>query len=56
MESILKLKLKLILTVSQPVCLGVGLPSRTLDQIFVFCLTVANFLLWEALPDERTGQ
>jgi hypothetical protein len=43
-------------TVSQPVCLGVVLPSGTLEQIFVFCLTIADFLLWGALPDERTDQ
>jgi hypothetical protein len=41
-------------TVSRPVCLGVGLPSGVHDQIFVFCLTIAGFLMCGALSDERT--
>jgi hypothetical protein len=40
-------------TVSQPVCLNAGLPSGAYDQIFVFCLTVAGFLMWAALSDDR---
>jgi hypothetical protein len=27
-------------TASQPVCLGIGIPSGAHDQIFVFCLTI----------------
>jgi hypothetical protein len=44
--SSVKLKLKLN-------DLGVGLPSGAHDQIFVFNLTIAGFLLWGALSDER---
>jgi hypothetical protein len=42
-------------TVSRPVCHGVGLPSGAHDQIFVFCLTIAGFLMWGTLSDERMG-
>jgi hypothetical protein len=42
-------------TVSWPVCLGVGLPSGAYDQIFVFCLTMAGFLMWGTPSDERMG-
>jgi hypothetical protein len=48
-------EVKLRPTVSRPVCLGVGLPSGTHDQNFFFCLTVAGFLMWGALSDERRG-
>jgi hypothetical protein len=41
-------------TVSQPVSLG-WLPSRAHDQIFVFCLTIAGFLMWGILSDKRMG-
>jgi hypothetical protein len=52
----MKLKLKLKLNYDrQSVCLGVGLPSGAHDQIFVFCLTIAGFLLWGVLSDERIG-
>jgi hypothetical protein len=43
-------------TVSQPVCLGVGLTFGTHEEVFLFCLTIAGFLLWGALSDERTDQ
>jgi hypothetical protein len=36
-------------------CLGVGRPSGAYDQIFVLCLTIAGFVLWSALSDERMG-
>jgi hypothetical protein len=42
-------------TVSRPVCLGVGLPFGAHDQIFVFCLTIAGFLMCGTLSDERMG-
>jgi hypothetical protein len=42
-------------TVSRPICLGVGLPSGAHDQNFVFCLTIAGFLMRGAFSDERTG-
>jgi hypothetical protein len=42
-------------TVNRPVCLGVGLPSGAHDQIFVFCLTIAGFLMCGTLSDKRTG-
>jgi hypothetical protein len=42
-------------TVSQLVYVGVGLPSVAHDQIFVFRLTVAGFLMWDALTDEGMG-
>jgi hypothetical protein len=44
-----EVEVKLRLTISQPVSLGVGL------TIFVFSLTIAGFLLWGALSDERMG-
>jgi hypothetical protein len=43
------------LTVSRPVCLSVRLPSGAHDQIFVFYLMIAGFLMWGTLSDERTG-
>jgi hypothetical protein len=42
-------------TINRPVCLGVGLPFGAHDQIFVFCLIIAGFLLWGSLSDERIG-
>jgi hypothetical protein len=42
-------------TVSRPVRPGVGLLSGAHDQIFVFCPTVAGFLMCGTLSDERTG-
>jgi hypothetical protein len=42
-------------TVSRPIYLGVGLPSGAHDQIFVFCLTIAGFLMCGTLSDERMG-
>jgi hypothetical protein len=51
----LDVEVKLRPTVSRPVCLGVGLPSGAHDQIFVFCLTDAGFLLWGTLSDKRRG-
>jgi hypothetical protein len=40
-------------TDSPPVCLGIGLPSGAHDQIFLYCLTVADFFIWGTLSDER---
>jgi hypothetical protein len=42
-------------TVSRPACLGVGLPSGAHDLFFVFCLSIAGFLMWGTLSDERMG-
>jgi hypothetical protein len=50
-----QVEVKLRPTISRSVCLGVGLPSGAHDQIFVFCLTIAGFLPWGDLSDERTG-
>jgi hypothetical protein len=32
-----------------------SLTSGEFDQTFVFCLTIAGFLMWGTLSDERTG-
>jgi hypothetical protein len=37
-------------TVSWPICLGIGHPSGVHDQIFVYCLTNAGFLLRGRAP------
>jgi hypothetical protein len=42
-------------TVSRPVCLGVRPQSGAHDQILVFCLTIAGFLMWDNLSDEKMG-
>jgi hypothetical protein len=42
-------------TVSRPVYLGIKHPSGAYDQIFVTIKTVAGFLMWGALSDERTS-
>jgi hypothetical protein len=42
-------------TVSRPVCLGIKHPFRAYDQICINRMTIAFFLLWGALSDERTG-
>jgi hypothetical protein len=34
---------------------SVELPSGAHDQIFVFCLTIAGFLMCGTLSDERMG-
>jgi hypothetical protein len=50
---IVEVEVKLRPTVSRPVCLGVGFPSGADDQIFFFNLTVADFLMWDTLSEER---
>jgi hypothetical protein len=50
-----EVEIKLRPTVSRPVCLGVGFPSRAYDQIFVFCLKIAGFLMWGTLSEQRMG-
>jgi hypothetical protein len=40
-------------SVTRPVCVGVRLSSGAHDQIFVFRLTIAGFLMWGTLSDER---
>jgi hypothetical protein len=49
-----EVKVRLRLMVSRPVCLGVGLPSGTNDQNFLFCLTIADFLILDTVSDEST--
>jgi hypothetical protein len=44
---------KLWPTVSQPMCLGVGLPFGTYDQIFLFCLIIVGFLMLSTLSDKK---
>jgi hypothetical protein len=51
----LKVELNLRPTVSRPVCLGVGLPSGAHDHTFIFCLTIAGFLMLGTLSHERMG-
>jgi hypothetical protein len=41
--------------VRRPVCLGVGLPSGTYDQIFLFCLAIVGFLMLSTFSDQRMG-
>jgi hypothetical protein len=41
--------------VSRPVYLGVGLPSGAHDQIFVYCMTIAGFLMWGSMSDKKSG-
>jgi hypothetical protein len=52
---VVEVEVNLRLTVSQQVCLGVGLPSRAHDQMFVFSLTVVGLLMWGILSDEGMG-
>jgi hypothetical protein len=52
-SSLVEVELKLQPTVSRPVYLDVGLPSGTCDQIFFSVLTIAGFLMWGALSDDR---
>jgi hypothetical protein len=42
-------------TISRPVCLGVGIPYGTHDQFSFISLTIAGFLIWGALSDEKMG-
>jgi hypothetical protein len=42
-------------TVSRPVCLDVGISSGAHDQISFISLTIAGFLIWGTLSDERMG-
>jgi hypothetical protein len=53
----LGLTLSLIIrpTVSRPVCLAIKHPSGAYDQIFNYCQTDADLLMWGALCDKRTG-
>jgi hypothetical protein len=50
-----EVEVKLRPTVSRPVYFGAGLPSGAHDQVFVFYLTIAGFLMWGTLSDERMG-
>jgi hypothetical protein len=50
----LKLNLKLSYD-RQSAIQSLGLPSGAHDQIFVSFLTIASFVLWGALSDERKG-
>jgi hypothetical protein len=48
-------EVKLRPTNSRPVYLGAGFPFVTHDQIFLFCLITACFLMLGTLSDERMG-
>jgi hypothetical protein len=50
-DNFLEVEVKLRLMVSRPVCFGVRLSSGAHDQIFVFGLTIAGFLMWDAFSD-----
>jgi hypothetical protein len=50
-----EVEVNLLPTVSRPVFLGIGLPSGALDQIFVFVLMIAGFMMWGTLSDEKMG-
>jgi hypothetical protein len=54
-NSIVEVEVNLRSTVSWSVCLGVGFPSGAHNQIFFLSLTIAGFLMWGALSDERMG-
>jgi hypothetical protein len=54
-SSEIEVEVKLLPTVSRPVCRGVGLSSGAHGQIFALCLTIAGFLMAGALSDERAG-
>jgi hypothetical protein len=49
--AVFEVEVKLWPIISRPVCLSVGLLSGAHDQICVFCLTIAGFLLWGTLFD-----
>jgi hypothetical protein len=42
-------------TVNRPVCLGARIPSGSHEQISFISLTIAVFLIWGTLSDERMG-
>jgi hypothetical protein len=50
-----EVEVKFRLTVSRPVCLGVGLPPGTQDKTFLFCLTTMGFLMLGICSDKRMG-
>jgi hypothetical protein len=55
MDYIVEVEVNLRSTVSRSVCLGVGLPYGDNDQIFVFSLKIADFLMLGTLSDARMG-
>jgi hypothetical protein len=50
-----EVEVNLRLTVNRPVYLGARIPSRSHDQISFISLTIARFLIWGTLSDDRTG-
>jgi hypothetical protein len=53
-DSSVKVKVTLLLTVSQSVCLDVE-PLLVLLTICLLLLTITDVSLWDALSDERSG-
>jgi hypothetical protein len=50
---VVEVEINLRPTVSWPVCLGAGIPSGSHDHISFIFLTIAGFLIWGTLSDER---
>jgi hypothetical protein len=55
MAVVVEVEVNLRPTVSRPVCLRVGIPSGTHDQISFISLAIAGLLIWGTISDERMG-